>query len=221
MLVKMQMQDMFLVFLTTLQGASSAETEIQCWKVDCAALGCHELKTVHVNKVLDCACCHDDPQGFKRYIEASLIPVLEAGKTLHDITEARNLVINIYKKAKQKVQQISLTAAKRAFVLSVVIEGVHYAYDIYSAYSKMKLDISSAQDSENREELEKDARDEFKRTLISRTFAAGSILVGTGAGAFMCAATYPMVGAFLVGYGAWHVGSDIGEAIAGVVYEKK
>lgn len=205
-----------------LVGAGSAETEIQCSEVDCAALGCHELKTATYDKVLSCACCHnDEPQGFLKYIEVSLIPILENSEKLNEITKARNLVINIYEKAKHKVQQISITAAKRAFILSVVIEGVHYGYDIYSAYIKMQQDKARAQDSEDREELENRATEEFKRTIISRTVTAGSILVGAGAGIFLCAATSPVVGGFLVGYGAWYLGTDIGEMVAGIAYEKK
>ena len=47
------------------------------------------------------------------------------------------VVINIYEKTKRKVQQISLTAAKRAFILSVVIEGIAtLCYDIYDKCSR-------------------------------------------------------------------------------------
>ena len=68
----------------------------------------------------------------------------------------------------------------------------------------MQQDISGAQegDSKNREEQENRARDEFKKTLLSRTVSAGSVLVGTGAGEWLCAATYPAIGAFLIGYRA-------------------
>ena len=174
-----------------------------------------------------CACCHDDvdePQGFFQYIEVSLIPLITDGK-IFDITKgAHTLIINIYKNA--KVQQISLTAAKQAFVLSVLVEGVHYTYDIHSAYVKMHEDILGAQE-ENREEQINRAKDKFKKTVVARSVSGVSAVIGatTGAflGSFVSGGTFldstmgSLFGGILGSYVGLYVGARLGDAVSKAV----
>ena len=194
--------------LTTLQGASLPEIKLQRSKVDCKALDCHELKTATVKTLFSCARCHnDEPQGFLKYIEGSVVHILVKGKTLYDITKgARNLVINIYKNGK-------VTLAEWTFIMSAVIVGVYCALGIYSAYDKMQQDILRAQegDPQNIEEQENRARVKFKKTVVARSLSGVGAVVGATGGIFLGSSIFggsrmgSLFGGILGSYVGWNL----------------
>ena len=112
------------------------------------------------------------------------------------------------------------TLAKKAFFLSVAIEGTFVAYDIKSAYYKKQQAISQEGLSDKQV---KHAEDQFHKEVVGHTMSAagavGGFTTGAVVGSLFCPGLGTFVGAALGNIVGEYVGSQAGKTVGGAMFD--
>ena len=112
------------------------------------------------------------------------------------------------------------TLAKKAFFLSVAIEGAFVAYDIKSAYDKKQQAISQEGLSDKQV---KHAEDQFHKEVVEHTMsgagAVGGFTTGAVVGSLICPGPGTFIGAALGNIIGGYVGSQTGETVGGAMFD--
>lgn len=190
-----------------MQGVSSEEIcrkrDIQCSKENCADIS---RENGDRKALAWLCCCRDGSENDDQGLWDALKSAFQEGKDVLDF--AKN-VIQIKENA--KLQEISLTAAKRAFILSSGIEIVYFIYDVNSAYVEMQQDISSLQEEEewDLDNKQKQVKDKFKKTVTVRGVSGVGAVAGSTVGAVI-GTMFPGVGTCIGGVVGNYVGRNLG-----------